>query len=90
MKIEINVLITTQHHSRTTSFKLNSDDNGHFDLNGLTYIYDMLVISKENRIPVEVLYDVLVNHGSHTYLITECGKPMQYTFVINKVKYYED
>ncbi len=89
-KVEITVLITTQHSSRTTSFKLNLDENDQFDLDDITYIYDMLVLSKENRIPVEVLYDILVNHGCHTYLIKECGKPMQYTFVLNKVKFYED
>lgn len=84
-QIEIIVVISTQHSSRNTSFKLNLDENDQFDMDDLSYIFDMLVLSKENRPPVEVLYDILVNHSCHAINVLECGKPMQYTFILNKV-----
>lgn len=89
MKREIKVFVTTQHETKSLSFKIGFNENG-LDLNELELMYEFMLIDHHNRVPVEVLYDILVNHGCHTYLIKECGKPMQYTFVLNKVKIYED
>ncbi len=89
MKREIKVFVTTQHETKSLSFKIGYDKNG-LDLNELELMYEFMLIGHHNRIPVDVLADILVKYDCHTYLIKECGKPIQYTFVINKVKAYAD
>lgn len=89
MKREVKVFVTTQHETKSLSFKIGFNETG-LDLDELELMHEFMMVEDHNRVPVDVLADILEQHYTHSICVDVMGKPMQYTYMMNMVKEYAD